>query len=105
MVALNSASTFVAMLVELQIKCTKLAKERIIEGCGRKFIVNDILVHGCDAEPLLQYSRSIIGFLEHHHTTINMKNCKWFHNHYEIIGVDVGAHGNSPAQSNCAFFE
>ena len=98
MVALNSASTFVAMMVELHIKWTKLSKERIIEGCGRKFIVNDILVHGHDAEPLLQYSRSIIGFLEHHHTTINMKICKWFHNHYEFVGVAVGAHSNSQAQ-------
>ena len=81
MVALNSASTFVAMMVELHIKWTMLAKERVIEGCGKKFIVDDMLVHVCDAEPLLKYSRAILGFLKHHQATINMKNCKWFHKH------------------------
>ena len=105
MVALNSASTFVAKMVELQIKWTKLAKERVIEGCGRKFIVDDMLVHGRDAEPLLQYSRAILGFLKYHQATINMKNCKWFHNHCKFVGVDVGDHGNSLAHSKYATFE
>ena len=64
-----------------------------------------MLVQGRDAELLLQYSRAILGLLKHHQTTINMKNCKWLHNHCEFVGVDMGAHGNSPEQSNYAPFE
>ena len=62
-------------------------------------------VHGRDAEPLLQYSRAILGFLKHHRATINLKKCKWFHKNCEFVGVDIGAHRNSPARSKYAAFE
>ena len=64
-----------------------------------------MLVHGRESEPLLQYSRAILGFLKHHQATINMNNCKWFHNHCEFVGVDVGDHDNSLSKSKYATFE
>ena len=55
--ALNSASTFVAMMMELQRQWQALAEDRGIVDCGSKVIVDDVLVYGRDQEQLLNTSR------------------------------------------------
>ena len=39
--------------MELHIQSTKLAKERVIEVCGIKVIVDDVLLYERDDKPLL----------------------------------------------------
>ena len=103
--ALNSASTFVAMMMELQREWEALAAERGIKDCGSKVIVDDVLVYGRDQEQLLNYFQAVLDILKHYRATINLKKCKWFQDRCEFVGVDVGAKGNSPAHSKFDAFE
>ena len=101
--ALNSASTFVAMMMELQKEWETLALERGIKDCGSKVIVDDVLVYGRDQEQLLKYFQAVLDILKHYRATINLKKCKWFQDRCEFVGVDVGAKGNIPASSTYSF--
>lgn len=103
--ALNSAPTFIAMMMHLQARWEKLAAERGILGCGSKVIVDDVLIYGRKKDQLLQYFRSVLNVLKHYRATINLRKCKWFHSWCEFVGVDVGARGNSPARSKFTAFE
>ena len=50
------------------------SKERQIKGCRRKVIVDDVLVYGRDAEPLLQYFLAVLNVIKHHRDKIKPNN-------------------------------
>ena len=102
--ALKSASTFVAMTMELQKVWEALAQARGIKDCGLKVIVDDVLVYGRDQEQMLHYSQAVLDILKHYHATINLKKCKWFQDKCEHAGVDVGTKENIPAHSKFEVF-
>jgi len=88
--ALNSASTFVAMMAKLQKQWDTLAMERGLTGIGSKVIVNDDVL--------------LYGSTPNHCATINLKKCKFFHDKCEFVGVDVVTEGNKLAESKYAAF-
>ena len=74
--ALNSASTFVEMMMELQKEWEALALERGIKDCGSKVIAADVLVYDRYQEQLLHYFQVVLDILKHYRVTINLKKCK-----------------------------
>ena len=74
--ALNSASTFVEMMMELQKEWEALALERGIKACGSKVIVADVLVYDRYQEQLLHYFQAVLDILNHYWVTIDLKKCK-----------------------------
>ena len=76
--ALNSATTFVAMMTKLQTKWDAAAQLQGIPNAGSKVIVNDVLLCVETAETLLAYFHCFLEVLKEHRATINLRKCKWF---------------------------
>ena len=103
--ALNSASTFVAMMMKLRRKWNALAAERGVPHVGSQVIVDDVLLHGRTPEALLQYFRCVLEVLKHHRATLNLKKCRFMIQKCEFVGIDVAGEGNKPAESKYEAFE
>ena len=41
-------------------------------------IVDDVLLYGRTAGHCLEYFRTVLDVLKHHHATLKLKKCKWF---------------------------
>ena len=94
---LNSAPKFVAMIMKLKLEWDTLAKERVLKNVAYKNIVDDLLLYGRTSENLLDYSRTVLDALTHHHVTLKLKNCKWFQDMCKFVGMDVAARVTQPA--------
>ncbi len=103
--ALNGAAVFVAMMAKMQKEWDELARSRGITHCASKVIIDDVLIHGREAEMLLRYFRAVVDTLKHYRASIKLRKCSWFHGSVEFVGIDVGADGNRPAQSKHEAFE
>ena len=75
---LNSASTFVSMMMELQIEWYTLDKERVLKNTASKIIADDVLMYGRTAEHLLDYFRTFLDVLKHYRATLKPKMCNFF---------------------------
>ena len=53
--ALNSAPTFVAMMMKLQEEWDALARSRGLTNVASKVIIDDVLLYGRKADQMLQY--------------------------------------------------
>ena len=102
--ALNSAPTFVAMMMKLQEEWDALARSRGLTNVASKVIIDDVLLYGRKADQLLQYFRTVLDVLQHHRDTLKLKKCKWFQDRCEFVGMDVAAGGTKPAQSKSDTF-
>ena len=98
--ALNTAPTFVAMVMKLQMEWYTLSKERGLKNVASKIIVDDLLLYGRTAKQLLDYFRTVLDVLKRHRITLKPKNCKWFQGRCEFVGMDVSAGGKQTEQSN-----
>ena len=102
--ALNSAPTFVEMMMKLQMEQDTLAKQRGLKNVAPNIIVDDVLLYGRTAKQHIAYLRIVLDVLRHHHATLKLKKCKWFQDRYEFVGIYVAAGGTQSAQSkNKAF--
>ena len=68
-------------------------------------IIDYVLLYGYTAEQLLAYFRTVLDVLKHHHATLKLKKCKWFHDRCEFVGTDVAADVTQPAQSKSEYFD
>ena len=65
-----------------------------------------MLLYGRSAKQILAYFITVLNVLKHHHNTLKLKNCKWFQDMCEFLGMDVASGVTQPAQSkNEAFSE
>ena len=101
---LNSAPTFVSMMLTLRELWEGLARGHDIQHCRAKVIIDDVLLYGWDPLTLLKYFRSVLDVLKEHRAMVKLKKCKWFRNRCEFVGVDVKSDGNSPAESKFQAF-
>ena len=97
--SLNAAPTFLAMTMKLHMEWDTLAKERGFKNVASKIIVVDVLLYGSTAEQLLNYFRTVLYVIKHHPAALNSKNCKWFQDRCEFVGIDVAAGQTQPVQS------
>ena len=71
--ALNAASTFVVMIMKLQMEWYTLAKQRGLKNVAQNNIVDDVLLYGRTAKQFLSYFRTFVNVLKHHRATIKLK--------------------------------
>ena len=71
--AINAAPTFVAIMMKLQMEWGTLSKERGLKNFASKIIYDDMLFYGRTAEQLLDYFRTVLYVLKHHHATLKLK--------------------------------
>ena len=69
---LNTASTFVAILMKLQMEWDTLAMERGLKNIASKITVEYMLLFGSTANQLLAYFGTVLDVLKHDCTTIKM---------------------------------
>ena len=76
--ALNAAPTFLAMLMKLQMQCNKLAKERALENFASNIFFDDVLLYVHTSKKILEYFRTVMDILKHHHVTLKLKVANGF---------------------------
>ena len=96
---LNADTTFVAMMMKLQMEWDTVAKEREFKFFAYKTIVDDVLLYGCTSRQLLDYFRTVVDVLKHHRATLKIKTWKWFQDRCEFLGMDMAAIGTQTARS------
>ena len=68
-------------------------------------IVDDIMLHSEEQEPLIQYFEIVLQILQKHQVTVKLKKCRFFPQSAEFVGMDVEADGNRPARSKMQALE
>ena len=96
---LNTAPTFVAMIMKIHMEWYTLSKERGLKNVASQIIVDYVLLYGSTAMNILVCFRTVLDVLKRHHSTLKLKKCKWFQGRCEFIGMDVAAGVKQPAQS------
>ena len=97
--ALNSDSTFLEIMMKIQMKWYRLAKQRGLKHFASENIVDDVLLYGRTAEQMLDYFRTVLDVLKHRCATLKLKNCKLFQDRCNFVDMDVAEGGTQPAQS------
>ena len=62
-------------------------------------IVDDIMLHSENPEPLIKYFEIVLQTLQKYQVTVKLKKCRFFPQSAEFVGMDVEADGNRPARS------
>jgi Reverse transcriptase (RNA-dependent DNA polymerase)/RNase H-like domain found in reverse transcriptase len=68
-------------------------------------IVDDIMLHSENTEPLIQYFEIVLQVLQRHQVTVKLKKCRFFPQSAEFVGMDIEADGNRPARSKMQALE
>ena len=76
-------------MTNLQMEWDTLATERGLKNVSSKIIIGDVLLYGHIAEQILDYFRTVMDLLKHHHAKLKIKNWKWFQYMCEFVGMDV----------------
>ena len=70
---LNTAPTFVAMIMKLKIEWDTLSKGRGLKNVASEIIVDDVLLYGRTSDKLLAYFIIFLDVLKHYRATLKMK--------------------------------
>ena len=76
--SLNTAPSFLAMTMKIQMEWDTLSKERGLKTFASKIIVEDVLMYGRTSEQFLAYFRTVLDVLKKHRAKLKLKKCKWF---------------------------
>ena len=68
-------------------------------------IVDDIMLHSENTDPLIKYFEIVLQVLQRHQVTVKLKKCRFFPQSAEFVGMDVEADGNRPARSKMQALE
>ena len=80
-------------------ECDTLAKGGRLKNVVSKTIVDDVLLYVIIANQLLEYFKTVLNFLKHHHAKLKLKNIKLFQERCKFLGINVAEGETQPAQS------
>ena len=114
---LNAHGTFCCLVDTLKRQWNRIATEHGIRDdiqvtlkgerpwTDAEVIVDDIMLHSENPEPLIRYFEIVLQVLQKHQVTVKLKKCRFFPQSAKFVGMDVEVDGNRPARSKMQALE